>query len=83
MGAKIVKRQGRKLTIEVDMDLDGEMLTQEEAIQMALNEAGKLATKEALESFDADGRPIEVKREKLSSKGQGKKSTTPRSGRSK
>ena len=45
MGAKIVKRQGRKLTIEVGMDLDGDMLTPEEAIQMALNEAGKLATK--------------------------------------
>ena len=54
MGAKIVKRQGRKLTIEVDMELDGDLLTQEEAIQLALNEAGKLATREAMESFDKE-----------------------------
>ena len=75
MAAKIVKRKGKKLIIEVEMELDGDMLTQEEAIQLALNEAGKLATKEALESFDSDGNPIEVKAEKLTSKGKAKKTT--------
>lgn len=76
-----MKRKGRKLVIEVEMELDGDMLTQEEAIQLALNEAGKLATKEALERFDADGKPIEVKKEKLTSKGKRKKNTKPPSDR--
>jgi uncharacterized protein YabE (DUF348 family) len=49
MATRIVKKEGGKLTIEVDMDLKGSMLTQEEAIQVALNEAGKLATLAALE----------------------------------
>ena len=83
MAAKIVKRKGKKLIIEVEMELDGDMLTQEEAIQLALNEAGKLATKEALEGFDSDGNPIEVKGEKLTSKGQHKKTSKRPSGKSK
>jgi len=83
MAAKIVKRKGKKLIIEVEMELDGDMLTQEEAIQLALNEAGKLATKEALESFDSDGNPIEVKAEKLTSKGKAKKTTKRPLGKSK
>ncbi|MFT5999402.1 MAG: hypothetical protein ACI81P_001860 [Neolewinella sp.] len=32
MAARIVKKEGGKLTIEVDMDLKSSMLTQEEAI---------------------------------------------------
>ena len=83
MSAKIVKRKGKKLIIEVEMELDGDMLSQEEAIQLALNEAGKLATKEALESFDSDGNSIEVKGEKLTSKGKAKKTSKPASGKSK
>ena len=73
MSARIVKQQGGKLTIEVDMDLHGNMLSQEEAIQVALNEAGKLATRTALENFDTDGKPILVKGERLTSKGSKKK----------
>lgn len=83
MAAKIVKRQGKKLVIEVEMELEGDMLTQEEAIQLAVNEAGKLATKEALESFDSNGNPIENKGEKLTSKGKKKKTTKRASGKSK
>jgi hypothetical protein len=73
MSARIVKKNGGKLTIEVDMELEGSMLSQEEAIQLALNEAGKLATLTALESFDTDGKPIEIKGQRLTSKGVKKK----------
>ena len=74
MGARIVKQNGGKLTIEVDLELKGSMLSQEEAIQVALNEAGKLATRQALQNFDTDGQPIEVKDRRLTSKGAKKKS---------
>ena len=73
MSARIVKKNGSKVTIEVDMELEGSMLSQEEAIQLALNEAGKLATRTALEGFDTDGKPIEVKGQRLTSKGVKKK----------
>ena len=68
-----MKQQGGKFTIEVDMDLHGNMLSQEEAIQVALNEAGQLATRTALENFDTDGKPILVKGERLTRMGSKKK----------
>jgi hypothetical protein len=49
------------------------MLSQERAIQLAVNEAGKLATQSALEGFDTDGQPIVVKGQRLTSKGRKKK----------
>ncbi len=73
MSARIVKRKGGKLTIEVDMELNGNMLSQEEAIQVALNGAGKLATLTVLENFDTNGEPIVVKGNRLTSRGNKKK----------
>ena len=49
------------------------MLDFEEVIQQRLNEAGVLATQEALGRFDADGSPIQVGNTKLTSKGKLKK----------
>jgi hypothetical protein len=73
MSARIVKKNGGKLTIEIDLNLKGSMLSQERAIQLAVNEAGKLATQSALEGFDTDGQPIVVKGQRLTSKGRKKK----------
>ena len=73
MNARIVKQEGGTITLEIDMELKGSMLTQEEAIQLALNEAGKLATRTALENFDTDGKPISVKGQRLTTKGVKKK----------
>ena len=73
MNARIVKQEGGKITLEIDMELKGSMLSQEEAIQLALNEAGKLATRTALENFDTDGKPISVKGQRLTTKGVKKK----------
>lgn len=73
MSARIVKKSGGKLTIEVDMELEGDFLSQEEAIQTALNEAGKLATQTQLEALDTDGRPIVVKGQPMTSKGKKKR----------
>ena len=78
MSARIVKQNGGKLTIEIDLDLNGSMLlSQEEAIQVALNEAGKLATRQALTTFDTDGAPIEIKGKRLTSKGVKKSYSYP------
>jgi hypothetical protein len=73
MSARIVKKDGGKITIEFDLNLGGSMLSQEESIQLALNEAGKLATVTALKDFDTMGSSIEVKGQKMTSKGKKKK----------
>lgn len=74
MSSKIIKKQGNKIKIEMEIELDSNsMLSSEEQIAKALNEAGLLATEEALELFDADGLPIEKSGKVLTSKGKQKK----------
>jgi len=58
MTARITQSNGTSVTIELTVDIEGPMLKVEEAIQLALNEAGVLATQEALKRFDSDGAPI-------------------------
>jgi hypothetical protein len=71
MDARIVKNTGNRITIEIDIPTTGkDMLTQEEAIQMAVNDAGKLATEYVLSQYDTDGTPIGVGKEKYTSKGK-------------
>jgi hypothetical protein len=40
MAAKIIKKEGKKLMIEITVDLEDSMLDREEAIQAVVNEAG-------------------------------------------
>lgn len=70
MAAKIIERQEHKVTIEISIPLSRSMLDTEEAIQQALNEAGVLATGEALKQFDTDGSPIVFGPSRMTSKGQ-------------
>ena len=70
MDAKIEKKEGRRITIQIDIELCDKMLDTEEAIQRGLNEAGLLATEYALSEFDTDGTPIEVANKKYTSKGK-------------
>src|SRR5436305_11928702 len=58
MSAAIIERQETSVTIQVTIPLSRSMLDTEEAIQQALNQAGVLATAEALEQFDTDGSPL-------------------------
>src|SRR3954470_19012784 len=60
MPASIVARSAAAFTIQVEIPYASSMLDFEEAIQRSLNEAGTLATTEALQQFDADGSPITV-----------------------
>jgi hypothetical protein len=70
MAASMVERSEQSVTIQVEVKLNGSMLECEEAIQVALNEAGTLATGEALKTFDTDGSPIVIGETTLTSKGQ-------------
>jgi hypothetical protein len=73
MPATIVARTDAAFTIQFEIPYGSSMLDFEEVIQQRLNEAGVLATQEALQRFDADGSPIQVGDTKLTSKGKLKK----------
>lgn len=70
------------LSVTVNFTPSGSFLEQEEQIAEALKEAGRLATKLGLESFDTTGAPIVVSNEKHTSRGSEKKSTRRRTGKS-
>jgi hypothetical protein len=72
MAAEIIKTNGSKILIQLELDLNRDMLASEEAIQRGLTEAGILASEYLLSQFDTDGTPIEVgkEKEKYTSKGQ-------------
>lgn len=76
MSSKIIKEEGKKITLEIEVELDPtSMLNSEEQIAKVLNEAGVKFTQKALEQFDTNGSPIEVGERVLTSKGQEKKIT--------
>lgn len=68
MTVEVISRENEKVTIQLEIDLSGQMLDIEEAIQDAVNSVGRLATKEKLEQYDTDGSPIKVGSEKLTAK---------------
>ena len=73
MPAAIIARTDAGFTIQFEIPYGSSMLEFEEVIQQRLNEAGVLATQEALQQFDADGSPIQVGDTKLTTKGKLKK----------
>jgi hypothetical protein len=73
MPAAIIARSETAFTIRVEIPYASSMLDFEESIQQRLNEAGVLATTEALQRFDGDGSPIQIGDAKLTSKGKLKK----------
>ncbi len=70
MSATIIERQENSVTIQVTIALSRSMLDTEEAIQQALNQAGVLATAEALGQFDTDGSPLLFGSARFTTKGQ-------------
>ena len=70
MSATIIARQDNAVTIQVHIPLTRSLLDTEEAIQQALNQAGCLATAEALQQFDTDGSPLVFGPTRWTSKGQ-------------
>jgi len=70
MSAKIIRRNQKSITIEVEIPITNSMLTGEELIQKALNQAGAEATGYLLSQFDTDGSAIKVSNETYSCKGK-------------
>ncbi len=68
--AKVVRRIGDEVTVEVTVRLGGTLLEMEGAIQEASNAVGRCATEEALTRFDTDGSPIRVGAIKLTARGR-------------
>jgi len=60
MTAKLISVEGTKVKIELTIELSDSMLESEQTIQNGLNEAGNIATQEALKQRDTDGTPIEM-----------------------
>jgi len=78
MPAHWVEVKGTQVKIEITVELSRSRLDTEEAIQVALNEAGCLASREALRYFDTDGRPLQIGPELWRTKGrQPKRYQTP------
>ena len=68
--AKVLRRLGTEVTLEVTVDLRGTLLEMEGAIQEASNAVGRCATEEALRRFDTDGSPLRVGAMKLTARGR-------------
>lgn len=78
MTAKLLSQKENKVTIELEITLTDSMLESEENILNSLNEAGSIATAEALKYFDTDGSSLRYGDTTLYSKGQlPKKYQTP------
>ena len=69
MSASIVARSETSFTVQVEIPYGSSMLDFEQAIQDRLNQAGVVATQEALQQFDTDGSPITIGSVKFTSKG--------------
>ena len=70
MSVTLVERRDSFVTIQVRIPLSRSLLDTEQAVQTALNEAGLLATTEALRQFDTDGSPLVIGSTRYTSKGQ-------------
>jgi hypothetical protein len=70
MGAELISRDEAGVTIQIRIPLTRSLLDTEETIQKVLDEAGVLASGEALKQFDTDGSPIEFGATRMTSTGQ-------------
>ena len=71
MTVSIVERNAEQVTIQIQIPLSSAFLLEsEETIQTVLNEAGTVASGEALKQFDTDGSALEIGGEKWTSKGK-------------
>jgi hypothetical protein len=68
--AKVVKRSGEEVTVEVTVWLRGSLLEMEAAILEASNAVGCCATEEALQRFDTDGSALRIGEIKLTARGR-------------
>ena len=78
MNTSIIESNEKFVTLQITIPYSKTFLETEATIQSVLNEAGTIASGEALKQLDTDGMPIEVEGKILTSKGkQGKTYQTP------
>lgn len=70
MSATLLSKNGTTVTIELKIELTDSMLNSEENILSSINEAGSIATEEALKYFDTDGSKLTFGENLFFSKGQ-------------
>lgn len=71
MSASVIERTTDSIVVQIQIPLNtNSLLDSEESIQMALNEAGTIATAEAILQFDTDGQKLEKAGVKWTSKGR-------------
>lgn len=70
MSATLVSKKGKTVTIELKVELTDSMLSSEENILSSINDAGSIATEEALKYFDTDGSKLVFGETIFFSKGQ-------------
>jgi hypothetical protein len=70
MSATLIERRDDAVLLQIRIPLSRSLLDTEGAIQEALNDAGLLATTEALRQFDTDGSPLCLGATRYTSKGQ-------------
>lgn len=68
------KGEDGTVTLTITFKPQGDLMDQETALQVGLQEAGRLAMEESIKELDTDGRPIVVSNERYTSRGQEKKS---------
>ena len=77
MSAAIVARSETSFTVQVEIPYGSSMLDFEQAIQDRLNQAGVVATQEALQQFDTDGSPIRSAPSSSPARARSPRSTRP------
>lgn len=69
MAAEVIATNENEVVLQVKVKLNGSLMEMEEAIQLAVNEVGSLATHHALKKFDTTGAPIQIGSIRMTSKG--------------
>ncbi|MCX5753856.1 MAG: ISKra4 family transposase [Candidatus Krumholzibacteria bacterium] len=60
MPATLIEQKDNRVTIQLTVELTGQMLADEQALQQSLNEAGQVAMVPMLKQFDTHGEPLRV-----------------------
>jgi hypothetical protein len=60
MPAELIEQKGNTVKVQFTLELTGQMLRDEEALQQVINEAGQAAMVPMLKQFDTHGEPIRV-----------------------
>jgi hypothetical protein len=60
MPAQLIEHKGNTVTVQFTVELTGQMLSDEQALQQSLNEAGQVAMVPMLKQFDTHGESIRV-----------------------